>query len=134
MIESLIYPTSHTVISVRPVNQTQTQSQTQIRIPHIEKIFQSLKQFLPLEAYKFKQIVEQKLEFCEFWYDTEAEPSKTIELAENILIEKFEKEFNTLICEGGELTVIFKNSIYLDNIKTNTMLLIDFDVEVILSE
>jgi len=107
-----------------------TQTQTnQIHLNKVKEIFQNLKQYLPQDPFDFKELVEQKTE-CEFWYDENAESSETISIAKNILIKKYKKEFNQLICEDKELTIIFKNSEYLHHLENNTWLLLDYEVEV----
>jgi hypothetical protein len=112
------------------MTQTQTQTQNQTQTQKIKTIFKKLKKKLPLEAYDFKILVDREFDDCEFWFEDIPEPNEKIELTENILIEKFDKEYNQLICIDKEITIIFKNSIYLDYLEENKIILLNYEVEV----
>jgi hypothetical protein len=114
--------------------QTQTQTQTKPELNIIKTIFQNIRKYLPMEAYKFKELVEERIELCEFWFDESIEIKKKVMLNDNTALYIIDEEFNDLICEFGKYTIIFKNSIYLDNFKNDKYVLVDYDVEVKESE
>jgi hypothetical protein len=112
------------------MSQTQTQVQTQSQTQKIKRVFQKLKEYLPIEVYDFKNLVDQELKPCEFWFDESVEPTEKIVVTDDIMVERFEKEYNHLLCEEKEYTIIFKNSIYLDYLEDNKIILLGYEVKV----
>jgi hypothetical protein len=110
-------------------NMPQTQVQTNVN--KIKEFFQKAKVRLPMEVFDFKEFVVQELN-CEFWYDENAEPSERVKIAENIIANVYEKEFNVLACEEKEnIDVVFKNAIYIYDHENNRIILLHYeDVEV----
>jgi hypothetical protein len=115
---------------VKNVSQTQTQNQTQTQTPSKIQVLKDLKKALPMDVWKFAELVE-KATNCEFRYDENAEPTKRVKIAENIIANIYEKEFNMLVCEDEDIDVVFKNAIYTDDYENNNIVLLYYeDVDV----
>ena len=98
-------------------------SQTQIQI---QTVFKELRKRLPVDVWKFKELVKEAIN-CEFLYDENAEPTKRIKIAENTVVNVYEKEFNLLRCEDEDIDVVFKNAIYVNDYENNEIILLYYE-------
>jgi hypothetical protein len=93
----------------------------------IIQILKDLKKALPMDVWKFKELVEEALN-CEFYYDESAEPKREYTVSKNIKVYIHNIEYAGIVCNEEIMTIEFKNSIYIDNLKNNMIVLVHYEV------
>jgi hypothetical protein len=102
-------------------------SQTQIQVK-LTQVLKELRNALPMDVWKFRELVEEATN-CEFYYDESAEPKRELAITKNIKIYKYDVEYVDIVCnEETTITIEFKNSIYIDNLKANMIYLVHYEV------
>jgi hypothetical protein len=105
-------------------------SQTQIQTQKQTQIIQTLKDLrkaLPIDVWKFKELVEEATN-CEFYYDESVVPERELEISKNVRLYVHDREYVDIVCNEETVTIEFKNTIYVDNLKTNMIYLIHYEV------
>jgi hypothetical protein len=94
----------------------------------ITQILKELRENLPMDVWKFKELVEEATN-CEFYYDEVSEPKRELEVTKNVKVYVHDREYVDIVCnEETTITIEFKNSIYIDNLKSNMIYLVNYEV------
>ena len=80
-----------------------------------------------MDVWKFRKLVEQKLN-CELYYDEVSEPRRGLDITKNIKIYIYDVEYVDIVCNEEIIKLEFRNSIYVDDLKTNMIYLIHYEV------
>ena len=104
------------------MSQTQIQTQTQIK-----QVLEELRKQLPMDVWAFKKMVEERLG-CEFYFDESVEPKKEYNITRNVKVYVYDEEDVDIVCEEQTITLPIKNSVYVDNLKTNMIILVHYDL------
>ena len=93
----------------------------------MKQVLEELKKQLPVDVWAFKKMVEERLG-CEFYFDESVEPEKEYDITKNVRLYIYDEEYVDIVCEEQTITLPIKNSIYVDNLKKNTILLAHYDL------
>ena len=96
-----------------------------IKTAQIIQILKDLRKELPMDIWafikKFKEVTG-----CNFEYDAYTTP-RTFDVGDNLRIYIYDSEYNSAVCNDKTIELEFKNTIYIDNLKTGMIYLIHYD-------
>jgi hypothetical protein len=103
-------------------------SQIQIKPAQEYKIAQILKELrkaLPMDMWVFRKKFKE-MTGCDFEYDAYTTP-RTFDINDNSRIFIYDNEYNSVICNEETIELEFKNTIYIDDLKTGMIYLVHYD-------
>jgi len=80
-----------------------------------------------MDVWKFRELVEEALN-CEFYYDEVSEPKRKYDITKNIRIYVHDREYVDIVCNEETITIEFRNSIYVDNLRNSMLYLVHYEV------
>ena len=93
----------------------------------MKQVLEELKKQLPVDVWTFKKMVKERLG-CRFYFDESAEPEKEQYITKNVKLYIYDEEYVNIVCEEQTITLPIKNSIYVDNLKKNILILVHYDL------
>ena len=105
-------------------------SQIQIKTAYeyqITQILKELRKALPVDVWKFKELFREATN-CEYYFDIASIPKKEYSVSKNVKVYIHDKEYVDIVCNEEETTIELRNTIYVDDLETNMIVLVHYEV------